>query len=119
MSAFETLVVFAASFLVGAVGVHVGARVFTHLESYRRPLAVAAVGGVVWAAGRVFVGDVPLLAPMLALLCYLLAVDRLYPGGWPTAGGIALVAWLISGTLLFGLGEASVVGFGAFGLPGV
>lgn len=118
MSAIETLAVFAASFLVGAVGVHMGARVFTHLESYRRPLAVAAAGGVVWAVGQATVGSIPLLGPLLALGGYLVAVAWLYPGGRSTAGGIALVAWLASWTLLFCLGEASVAGFETFGLPG-
>jgi hypothetical protein len=115
----ESLIVFTVSLLIGAFGIYVGARVFTMVDSYGRALTTALVGALVWAVVGFFVGWLPLLGPLVVFLAWLAVVNLQYPGGWPRAAGIAMVAWLTAGAVLYGLALLNVVAFEAVGVPAV
>lgn len=118
MSLVDTLVVFVVSLLVGATGIYLGARVMTDAEDFSKAAVTALIGAVVWAIVGFFLGWIPLLGPLLALIAYLAVVNWQYPGGWVTAAGIALIAALASLVVLYVLALVGIVGFEALGVPG-
>lgn len=115
----DSIVVLVVSFLIGAVGIHVGARVITGTNDFRYAVGTALFGALVWSLVGYFFGGVPLLGPALVLLAYLWVIKRRYTTGWVTAAGIALVAWVASLAVLYVLATADVTGFRAIGVPGV
>lgn len=119
MALLESLIVFVVSLLVGGLGIYAGSRVFTNSRSYERALVTALLGAVVWAIAGFFVGWIPLLGPLLVLIAYLAVVNWQYPGGWTTAAGIALVAWVTSAVVIYALAALNVIAVEAVGVPGV
>jgi hypothetical protein len=115
----ESLIVFVVSLLVGGLGIYVGSRVFTDTHSYTRAVVTALFGAVVWAVAGFFVGWIPLLGPLLVLVAYVALVNWQYPGGWTTAAGIALVAWVTSAVVIYALALLGIVAVNAVGVPGV
>jgi hypothetical protein len=118
MALIDSLVVFAVSLLVGALGIYVGARVVTDESDYGYAVVTAFIGAVVWAIVGGLFGWVPLLGPLVTLLAYVGVVNWRYDGGWVDAGIIALVAWLTAIVVLYVLAVVGLVGFEAFGVPG-
>lgn len=119
MALVDTLVVFVVSLLVGALGIHVGATVITGTRNYAYAVVTALIGALVWGIVGFLVGGIPLVGPALVLLAYLAVIKLRYPGGWLSAGGIALVAWVATLAVLYILATAGVTDFGAVGVPGV
>jgi len=114
----DSLVVLVVSFLIGALGIHIGARVVTDTNDFRYAVGTALFGALVWAIVGYLLGGLPLLGPALVLLSYLWVIKRRYPGGWLTAAGIALAAWVASLAVLYVLATAGVTEFSAVGVPG-
>lgn len=119
MALLESLIVFVVSLLVGGLGIYAGSRIFTDTRSYTRAVVTAVLGALVWAIAGFFVGWIPLVGPLLVLLAYIAVVNWQYPGGWTTAAGIALVAWLTSAIVLYVLAALNIVAATAIGVPGV
>lgn len=119
MALVDSLLVFVVSLLVGATGIYAGARVATGTDAFGRAVVTALVGALVWSVVGFLFGWIPLLGPVVALLAYVGVVNWQYPGGWLTAAVIAAVAMLASFIVLFALGTVGLVGFDAFGVPGV
>lgn len=119
MALLESLIVFIVSLLVGGLGIYAGSRIFTNTHSYTRALVTALLGALVWALTGFLVGWIPLLGPLLVLVAYLAVVNWQYPGGWKTAGGIALVAWVTSAVVVYGLAALNLIAAEAVGVPGV
>lgn len=115
----DSVVVLVVSFLIGALGIHIGARVVTGTNDFGYAAGTAFFGALVWSLVGYFFGGLPLLGPVLVLLAYLWVIKRRYPGGWITAAGIALAAWLATIGVLYVLATADITGFGAVGIPGV
>ena len=118
MALIDSIVVFVVSLLVGALGIYVGARVITGTADYTHAIVTALIGSVVWAVVAVLVGWIPFLGPLLTLLAYLAVINWRYPGGWGSAVGIALVAWVSVLVVLYVLALLNVATFGAVGVPG-
>lgn len=118
MGFVDTLVVFIVSLLIGGFGIYIGGRVLTGVDSYEHAVFTAAVGALVWAIVSFFLGWIPLLGPILTFLAYLWVVNRRYPGGWITAAGITLVAWVVVLVVLWVLATLGVTSFQAAGVPG-
>lgn len=114
----DSLVVFVASFLIGALGIHIGAMVIADVSDYAYALFTAIIGAIVWSIVGFFFGWLPLLGPAIVLLAYLAVIKRRYPGGWIDAAGITLVAWLSVIAVLYVLATAGVTSFDAAGVPG-
>lgn len=114
----DSLVVFVASLLIGALGIHIGAQVITGVSDYTYAFVTALFGAIVWAVVGFFFGWIPLLGPVLVLLAYLAVVKRRYPGGWINAAGITLVAWVAVIIVLYALALFGATSFDAAGVPG-
>lgn len=118
MALVDTLIVFVVSLLIGALGIYVGARVMADFDDYGYAIVSALIASIVWAVVAFFVGWIPLLGPLLALLAYVAVLNWRYPGGWVTAVGIALLAWLTTLVVLYVLAVLDLVAFEALGVPG-
>lgn len=119
MALIDSVVVFVVSLLIGALGIYVGGRVLTDRSSYTHALVTALIASIVWVVVAVFLGWIPFLGPLLALLAYVGIINLQYPGGWLRAAGIALIAWLASLVVLYVLAILGLTNFGAVGVLGV
>ncbi|MFB6179050.1 MAG: hypothetical protein ABEI77_04925 [Halorientalis sp.] len=119
MAVVDSLVVFVVSLLIGALGIYVGARVITDTDDYTYALVTALIASVVWTLVALFVGWIPLLGPLLALIAYIGVINYRYPGGWANAILIALIAWIASIVVIYVLAALGVTAFDAAGVPGV
>ncbi|MEY7848957.1 hypothetical protein AB7C87_07085 [Natrarchaeobius sp. A-rgal3] len=111
-------VVFVVSLLLGAVGIYVGARVIVGAGDFDHAVVTALIGAVVWAVVGFFVGWIPFLGPLLALLVYVAVINLRYPADWTAAAMIGLVAWVTVLIVLWVLAAIGLTGFGAVGVPG-
>lgn len=118
MTLVESLVVFVVSLLIGALGIFVGASVITGESDYTYALVTALIASIVWVVIAFFLGWIPLLGPLLALLAYVAVINFRYSGGFIDAIGIALVAWIASIIVLYLLAFLGVTSFEAAGVPG-
>ena len=111
--------VFLVSLIVGAVAITMGARLLIDQDTgFRRATVTALIGAVVYTVVGFFFGWIPLLGPILMLLAWVAVINWQYPGGWGTAAGIGLIAWLVAVLILFGLAQVGVVTPDAMGVPG-
>ncbi|WP_049923612.1 hypothetical protein [Halopiger djelfimassiliensis] len=115
----DNLIVFAASLLIGALGIYVGASVIVDAEDYTYAIITALIGAIVWAVVGFFFGWIPLLGPLLVFVAYIAVINARYPGGWVDAAAITLVAWISVLVVLYVLAVIGVTGFEAVGVPGV
>ena len=113
-----SIVVFLASLLVGALGIYVGARVIVGAGDYDHAIVTALIGAIVWAIVGFFVGWIPLLGPLIALLAYIAVINVRYPGDWTAAAMIGLLAWVTVLIVLYALATIGITGFNAVGVPG-
>ena len=118
MALVDSIIVFVVSLLVGALGIYVGARVITGESDYGYAIVTALIASLVWVVIAFFVGFIPFLGPLLALIAYVAVINYRYPGGWLRAIGIALIAWVASLVILYVLGFVGIAGFEAIGVPG-
>lgn len=119
MALIDTIVVFAVSLLIGALGIYVGGRLVTDVDDYGYAVVTALVASVVWTVVAFFFGWIPFLGPLLTLLAYIGVVNYRYPGGVVNAVLIALVAWVASLVVLSLLALVGLATFEAVGVPGV
>jgi len=119
MALIDSAVVFVVSLLIGALGIYVGARVITDVDDYTYAIVTALIGAVVWVLVALFLGWIPFLGPLLALVAYVAVINYRYPGGWVPAIGIALIAWLASIIVVYVLAVLGLTAFDAVGVPGV
>lgn len=118
MAMIETLIVFVVSLLIGAVGIYVGARLLTDRDDYVYAVITAFIASLVWSIVAFFLGWIPFLGPLLALLAYLAIINMRYPGGWDTAIAISLIAWISSLVVLYVLALFGLTSFEAVGVLG-
>ena len=118
MALIDTIIVFVVSLLIGALGIYVGARVLTHTDDYTYAIVTALIGSIVWAVIAFLLGWIPFLGPLIALVAYLAVINWRYPGGWGSAIGIALVAWVSVLVILYVLALLGLATFQAVGVPG-
>ena len=118
MALLDTIVAFVVSLLVGALGIYLGARILTDVEDYTYAIVTALIASLVWTIVAFFVGWVPLLGPLLALIAYVGVINYRYPGGWLDSIGIALIAWIASIAVLYVLALLNLSTFSAIGVPG-
>jgi hypothetical protein len=114
-----SVITFVISLLVGGLGIYVGASILADEDDYGHAVITAVVGALVWAITAALLGDIPLVGPFLGLLAYLAVIKWRYRGGWLTAAGIALVAWIASLVVMSILAAVGVGGFDVVGVPGV
>lgn len=118
MTLVESIVAFVASLLIGAAGIYVGARVIADVNDYSYAIITALIGSLVWIVVAFFLGWIPFLGPLLALLAYIGVINFRYPGGWVNAAGIGLIAWIASLVVLYVLAAVGITALEAIGVPG-
>lgn len=119
MALLDSLIVFAVSLLIGALGIYVGGQLVTDSKDYTYAIVTALIGAIIWAVAGFLFGWIPLLGPALVLLAYIGVIHYRYPGGWFAAALIALIAWLSTLVVLYMLALMNIGAFEAVGVPGV
>lgn len=115
----DNIVVFVVGLIVGSLGIYLGARVIVDVEDFTYAIVTALIASIVWAIVAFFLGWIPFLGPLLALIIYVAVLNWRYPGGWGEAIGIALIAWVASLVVLYVLSMIGVTSLDALGVPGV
>jgi hypothetical protein len=119
MAVIDGLLVGVVSLLVGALAIHIGAKVVIGGDrSFGNAVIAAAAGALVYALFG-FVGGIPTVGPVLLLLLWIGVVNWRYPGGWVSAAGIGFAAWLAAIVLLWILSRVDLLDVGALGIPGI
>ena len=115
----SAVLVFVISLIIGAAAIHLGARLVVDRDTgFRRATVTALVGAIVYALVGLFLGWIPLLGPLLMLVAWVGVINWQYPGGWGTAIGIGLVAWVVALLVVFALSELGILTPEALGVPG-
>jgi len=119
MAAIDGLLVGIVSLLVGALAIHIGAKLVLDGEpAFGNAVIAAAVGALVYALFG-FIGGIPAIGPALLLILWIGVVNWRYRGGWINAAGIGFAAWLAAIVLLWILSKVNLLDVGALGIPGV
>ena len=75
MALVESVIVFVVSLLIGALGIYVGARVIADVDDYTYALVTALVATIIWTIIGFFLGWIPFLGPLLALIAYVAVLN--------------------------------------------
>jgi len=119
MAILDGLIVGVVSLLVGALAIHIGAKLVLQKDpAFGNAVIAAAVGALVYALFS-FISAIPAIGPVLLLLLWIGVVNWRYPGGWLRAAGIGFAAWLAAIVLLWILSLANLLEVSALGIPGV
>lgn len=118
MALIDSLIVFVISLLIGASAIYVGARIIVDESDFTYAIVSALIASIVWSIVAFFVGWIPLLGPILALVAYIGVINWRYPGGWLKASGIAFIAWLTSVVIIYILSTLGIIAPGAAGVVG-
>jgi hypothetical protein len=118
VSLVSAIAVFIVNLIIGAIGIHTGARLLIDQETgFGRAITTAFIGAIIWAVVAFFIGWIPILGPILTLIVWIGFVNRQYPGGWGTAAGIGIVSWIVVIIILYILSLINIVGLNAIGVP--
>lgn len=113
-----SLIVLLVNLIIGTIAIYAGARLIIDADSpIGRAAVTALLGALAWALVSFFFGFIPILGPLLTLVAWVGIINWQYPGGWGTAAGIGLIAWLVAVATLVVLGSFGLVGFEALGVP--
>lgn len=111
--------VFLISLLIGTAAIHLGAQVMIDRDTgFLRAAITALIGAIVYTLIGFFLGWIPFLGPLLMLIVWIGIINLQYPGGWGTAIGIGLIAWIVAVLILFALNTLGIITPEALGVPG-
>lgn len=120
MAILDSLVIFLVSLLLGTVGIYAGVRLVADRDvGYGNAAFTALLGAVAWGFVSFFVGFIPVLGALLALVVWIGVINLRYPGGWITAAGIGFVAWLVVFVVVYLLATLGLITPDALGVPGI
>lgn len=120
MAATDAILVGVVNLLVGTLAIWAGARLFIdESASIGRAAVVALVGALAWGLVSFFLGWLPVVGPLLALVAWVGVINLAYPGGWATATAVGVTAWLVAAAVLWALASFGIVTYGALGVPGM
>ena len=120
MAILDSLVIFLVSLLLGTIGIYAGVRLVADRDvGYGNAALTALLGAVAWGIVSFFVGFIPVLGALLALIVWIGVINWRYPGGWGTAIGIALVAVVVIFAIQYALASVGLITTDALGVPGV
>jgi len=109
------IVSFVVALLVGGLGIYVSGRVVADVDDYSHAVVTALIGAVAWAVGSL----IPVVGSLVALIAWVWVIKWRYPGGWPTAAIMGVVAWAAALAVIFVLNGVLDLGITALGVPGV
>lgn len=116
MALIDSLIVFFIGLLVGGTGIYVGGRLVAGTSDYSHAFITAFIGALAWAIIGFFLGGIPLIGPLVALIVWVGIINSRYPGGWLNAALIGVVSWI---TVILILSILASLGIGAFEAVGV
>ena len=120
MSAIDAAVIFGLSLVVGTVAILGGVRIVLDRDAgIANATVTALIGAAVWAATSYFAGWIPLLGIVVMLVVWVGVINWRYPGGWGTATGIGIVAWIVAVAIVYATSLVGIVAPEALGIPGV
>lgn len=120
MAILDTIIITVLSLLMGGIGIFAGVRLLTDdTIGVESAFFTSLPGALVWGTVSFFVGLVPVVAPLSALVVWIVVLDARYPRGWGTAAAIGFVAWFAAVVALYALGTVGVVSLSALGVPDV
>ena len=123
MAVLDLVIGFVVSLLIGAFGIYVGARFIADRDDYEYAILTALVGAIVWWLVAGLFSLIPLvgglIGSLLGLLAWIYVINARYPGGWGSAIGIALVAYITVWAVLVLLSTVGLVTPDALGVPGL
>ncbi|WP_330632411.1 hypothetical protein [Halocatena halophila] len=112
------LIVFLVSLIIGALGIHTGAKlIIDEGTSFSHALMTALIGAIIWAIVAFFIGWIPGLGPLIVLLVWIWYINHRYPGGWFAAIAIAVIAMIVVWIILYLLQMIGIDGLTAVGVP--
>ena len=117
------LIGFVVSLLIGAFGIYVGARVIADRDDFEYAILTAIVGAIVWWLVAGLFSLIPivggLIGSVLGLIAWVYVINARYPGGWGSAIGIGLIAYLTVWIVLVVLSTVGLIAPDALGVPGL
>jgi hypothetical protein len=120
MGVFDSIVIFLVSWILGTIGIYGGVRLVIDRDVGPRNAAITALlGAIAWGIVSFFTGFIPILGAILALLAWVAVINWRYPGGWGTAAGIGLVAWIVVLIVAYVLATIGLITPDALGIPGI
>ncbi|EMA51506.1 hypothetical protein [Halococcus thailandensis] len=120
MAILDSLVIFLVSLLLGTIGIYAGVRLVADRDiGYGNAALTALLGAAAWGIVSFFVGFIPVLGALLALVVWIGVINWRYPGGWITAAGIGFVAWLVVFVVVYVLATLGLITPDALGVPGI
>lgn len=117
MALVDFLIVFVIGLLIGAIGIYFAGRLITGEGDYLYAVGTAFIGALVWSVVNFFVGGIPGLGPLLALIAWIWVINSRYSGGWVNASLIGLISWITVILVLALLASFGVGNFAAIGVP--
>lgn len=118
MTVAGSLTAFLASWIVGSIGIYIGASLITDGTSLFSAAASALLGAAAWGLVTYFVGTTGLGA-VLALFAWILIIDWRHRGGLINATLIGVASWLSALLILYILATFGVTTPDALGIPAV
>ncbi|MFC3476862.1 hypothetical protein [Halobacterium litoreum] len=110
----DSVVVFAASLLVGGVAIHVAASHLVDAGDYGDAILTALLGALAWG----LLDGVPFVGGLLALVAWVGVIKWRYPVGWLRASAVGVAAWAVATVVLAALALVGIGSFEALGVPG-
>ncbi|PSP90309.1 hypothetical protein BRC90_01690 [Halobacteriales archaeon QS_4_69_34] len=120
MAVLDSVVIFLVALVLGTIGIYAGVRLVADRDvGYVNAAITALLGAIAWGVVSYFVGFLPILGALLALIVWIGVINWRYPGGWLTAAGIGFVAWLVVFVIQYALALVGLITTDALGIPGV
>ena len=121
MALVSSIIIAVIGLLIGGFGIWAGVKlVLDSSAGFGYAVLTALIGAVAWAVFSFFFGWIPIVGPLLMLVIWVGVINWRYPGGWGTAAGIGLVAWIATYVVLYLLAVVfNLYTRQAIGIPGV
>ena len=120
MGLITAVAIFVVSLLIGSIGIYVGVDLLADSDVTFNSAIVTALLGVVVYTVLGFFDFIPIVGPLLLLILWIGVINFRYPGGWGTAAGIGVVAWVITAIILYVIsGFFNTISLSALGIPGL
>lgn len=89
-----SIVSFVVSLLLSGVAIYIAASMLTDVQDFGLAVVTALLGTIAMMVAGFFLGWIPLIGFIAALIAYLTVVNIAYPGGYVKAAGISVVAFV-------------------------
>ena len=118
MALIDSAIVFLVSWIIGTLGIYIGANVITDGAGLVSSSITALIGALVWGfVTSLF--DFAGLGSLLGLIAWILVINWRHRGGLINAVLIGLISWLAAVTIIYLLAVLGISTPDALGIPNV